>query len=209
MRNFIDDLVISFELNENVLDASFGYLYNEKTKLRHLFLAIGLFGDEEKVKSMTWFIKSKYYPDSVLNFASGLSDTDLYTCILSQNFTFYEKGKEKILERKVMQYAFEPLVYKEEVLETIRSAKVVTLLKDLKEESSTLNFQTYSRESREFIPLFTDKAMMEKSGMLEVPEYLTPMEIDFEKLNDLLKRETGGKLYVLNPGTMFEVEFLA
>ena len=46
MRNFIDDLITSFELNEHVTDASFGYVFNKNTNLQHLFLALGLSGDE-------------------------------------------------------------------------------------------------------------------------------------------------------------------
>ncbi len=208
MRNFIDDLITSFELNEHVTDASFGYVFNKNTNLQHLFLALGLSGDEEKVKSMTWFIKSKYLPDSVLNFASSLSDDGIYSFVKSGNFTFYEKGSAKVIEPMLLQYFLQPEVYKEQLLETIKKVKLMTLFKDISMDSSTLNFQTYIRDSGEFIPLFTDQEMILKTGMSVIPENLTVMTFDFNQLNSLVNENLTNRLYILNPGSQFEFQFI-
>jgi len=208
MRNFIDDLITSFELNEHVTDASFGYVYNNNTHLQHLFLALGLSGDEKKVKSMIWFIKSKYLPDSVLNFASSLGDDGIYSFVRSGNFTFYEKGTAKIIEPTLLQYFLQPEVYKEQLIETIKSGKLMTLFKDISMDSSTLNFQTYKRASGEFISLFTDEEMIHKTGMPVIPENLTVMSFEFNQLNALINDNLNNRLYILNPGSQFEFEFI-
>ena len=208
MRNFIDDLITSFELNEHVTDASFGYVYNKSTNLQHLFLALGLSGDEGNVKSMTWFIKSKYLPDSVLDFASSLADDGIYSIIKSVNFTFYEKGSAKIIEPVLLQYFLQPEVYKEQLVETIKSVKLMTLFKDISMDSSTLNFQTYNRDSAEFIPLFTDQEMIQKTGMSIIPESLTVLAFDFNQLNALVNDNLNKSFYILNPGCQFEFQFI-
>lgn len=208
MRNFIDDLITSFEMNEHIIDASFGYVYNKNTNLQHLFLALGLSGDEEKVKSMTWFIKSKYLPDSVLNFASSLANDGIYSFVKSGNFTFYEKGIAKIIEPLLLQYFLEPDIYKQQLSEAIKSVKLITLFKDISMDSSTLNFQTYQGESGEFIPLFTDEDMIQKTGMSVIPENLTVMAFSFNQLNALVNDNLSKRLFKLNPGTEFEFEFI-
>lgn len=209
VRNFIDDLMTSFQLNEYISDASFGYVFNKNTSLQHLFIAMGISADEEEIKTMTWYIKSKYYPDAVFNFASSLSDPAIYTYIKENNFSFYEREKQKILEPKILQYFLDPVNYRLEVIEVIRQASLLTLAKDVSMESEEVTFKTYFRENGEYIPLFTDIAMVEKSGVLEGTDQLTPMTINFERLHDLLGTTADKTLYVLNPGSLFEVEFIA
>ena len=70
-------------------------------------------------------------------------------------------------------------------------------------------FQTYVRNGREFIPLFSDKEMIYKSGMTEVPPELTAIEFDWTRVDEMLNGKLSRKFYVLNPGTSFEVEFTA
>jgi type III secretion system (T3SS) SseB-like protein len=208
-KNFVDDLIETFKSTIEVNDAYFGYMYNNNTNNQHLFLSVGLTSNEEGTKSMTWLTKSKYYPDLVLHFASNLSDPNIYDFIKTHNFSFYEKTKSKTLEQKMMRQWFEPEKYKKEFIDTLRQSKISTLLKDFDKESHIINFQTYIRKSGEFIPLFSDREMIKKSGMTNVPSNLTAVEFDFQKLNSILNNGLSNKFFVLNPGTAFEIEFYA
>ncbi|GAB3574800.1 hypothetical protein GCM10027578_38040 [Spirosoma luteolum] len=208
-RNFIDDLVGSFKSEEQIIDASFGYVQFQNANQPHLYLSVGLTGDEESVKSMTWFIKSIYFPETSIQFASNLTNKDVYDYIKSDSFSFYKKNENLSLEQKIMKKWFEPKKYKNDLVEEIKKSKIVTLLKNFDKESQIIDFQTYVREDREFVPLFSDREMIGKSGMTELPPDLTIVGFDFEKMNELLEGALDNQFFVLNPGTAFEVAFYA
>jgi hypothetical protein len=108
-----------------------------------------------------------------------------------------------------MKKWFEPKKYKNDLVEEIKKSKIVTLLKNFDKESQIIDFQMYVREDREFVPLFSDREMIGKSGMTELPSDLTIVGFDFEKMNELLEGALDNQFFVLNPGTAFEVAFYA
>jgi hypothetical protein len=205
-RNFVGDLVDYFSKNEQVTDAAFGHVPDKEGKY-HLFLSVGMTGDEESIKRMTGLMKSVHIPQAQLNFASNLSDEGIYRFIGGSSFAFYEKGKDTSLRRDIMRHWFEPEKYKQELIDTLKKSRLCTLLKDFDPNGNSLFFQTYVRDSGEFIPLFSDRDMITKSGMSEIPENLTVIDFDFGKINEVLEGGLNGKFFVLDPGTSFEVEF--
>ncbi|SOD95852.1 SseB family protein [Spirosoma fluviale] len=208
-RNFIDDLIGSFKAKDQVIDASFGFVQFQNANQPQLFLSVGLTGDEESVKSMTWFIKSIYFPETTIQFASNLTNKDVYDYIKSDSFSFYNKDENLQLEQKLMKSWFEPRRYKNDLVEEIKKSKLIALFKNFDKESQIIDFQTYVREDKEFVPLFSDREMIRKSGMTELPPGLTIVGFDFEKINEVLKGDLENQFFVLNPGTAFEVAFYA
>lgn len=209
-RNFVSDLVNYFSSNKYITDAWFGYVPLQNAPQPLLFLSLGLTAgaDEEAIKATTWFIKQTHFPEG-LQLATSTSHANVYEFINERNFAFYTAGSNTTLEQAVMKQWFQPERFKQEFIDTLKHSRPVTLIKDLDMNSNIMHFQTFVRNSGEFIPLFTGKEMVAKSGMTEVPPNLTVMEFDFEKINELLGYALNNNFFVLNPGTAFEVEFYA
>ena len=60
-----------------------------------LILAIDHIGHLEDIQKSTWLIKTKYFPDDLLYFASVERDKDLFDFIKQHNFSFYSNKKSK------------------------------------------------------------------------------------------------------------------
>jgi len=51
--------------------------------------------------------------------------------------------------------------------------------------------------------------MIQKTGMSVIPENLTVLAFDFNQLNSLIDDNLNNRLYILNPGSQFEFEFIS
>lgn len=205
-RNLVGDLVDYFSKNEAVTDAAFGFVPDKEGKY-HLFLAVGLTGDEESVKRMTWMMKSVHIPQTSLNFASNLSDEGIYNFILGSSFAFYEKGKNTSLRQAILRRWFEPEKYHAQLVPKLKESSFFTLIRETDREANSVVFQTYERDKGQFIPLFSDYDMIRKCGLPEIPPGLTVIEFDYRKFDELLEGALRGQYFVLDPESPFEVEF--
>lgn len=210
-RNFIGDLVSYFESNSNVKEAAFGMvpLNSNGQPTSKMFLGIKIDGDEEPIKNLVWMLKQTYHPELNINFASNLTNPKFIDFIFTKNFSFYSKDKELKLEQLILKAWFEPENYKTNLIDTLKCSEIVTLVRDFDESSNILTFQNYGQLGNEFIPLFLDKEMIFKSGMEVIPDNLTAIQFDFKAINELLKGGLEGQTFILNPGTVFETEFIA
>ncbi|MBB6502502.1 enhanced serine sensitivity protein SseB C-terminal domain-containing protein [Pedobacter cryoconitis] len=205
---FVDSLINLFRTKPAVLKAYFGLLYDEEKGGNDLFLAVDHQGDEEEIKKTTHFIKSTFLPAQQLFFTSKEDQPELMDFIKGTNFPFYVKDKTLALNVLIMKLWFDP-TYKKSFIQQIKMSKVTSLFKDFDPQSKVVNFQTFIRDGKEFIPLFSEKEMVFKSGMTQVPTDLTVAEFDWKKIDEAIDRGVKQHFYVLNPGTSFEVEFTA
>ena len=206
-KSFVDNLVNIFAANPSIDKAYFGLLYNEEEDKDDLFLAVEHHGENEPIKTMAEIVRDTYLPDRQVTYTSNVEDPELFSFIEQSNFAFYAKGKYLALNMLIMNYYLDPAGYQLHFMYQVRAGKLVSLFKDFDPSSNILNFQTFVRSGREFVPLFSEKDMIYKSGMTEVPADLTPLEFDWPSLAGNLDGLEKLKYYVLNPGTSFEVEF--
>lgn len=157
---------------------------------------------------MTHFIKETFLPDIPMYYTSTDDQPELLHFIEETNFPFYIKEKPQPLNILVMKQWFDP-TFKKSFVEQIKTSKVTSLFKDFDPLGRGFDFQTFVRDGKEFIPLFSGKEMVFKSGMTEVPSDLTVAEFDWQKIDDAIDGSLKEHFYVLNPGTSFEVEFHA
>jgi len=206
-KSFIDNLVNMFAINYNIEKAYFGLLYNEEEDKDDLYLAVDHHGHNEAIKAIAEGVRYTYLPDRQVIYTSNVEDPELFSFIEQSNFAFYAKGKYLALNMLIMNYYLDPAGYQMHFMYQVRAGKLVSLFKDFDPSSNILNFQTFVRNGREFVPLFSEKDMIYKSGMTEVPADLTPLEFDWPSLASILDGIEKLNYYVLNPGTSFEVEF--
>jgi len=209
-RNYMDELVSFFTSNPAVSKAYFGLIYNEEESREDLFLAVEHEGDLSAIKSITGRLKQKFLPaERKLFFTSTENQPELFNYVAQNNFPFYVQDKPQPLPVAVMKQWFNPEKYRKEFLYRVKTGRLSSLFKDFNPNSNMIYFQTYVRNGREFIPLFSDKEMIYKSGMTQVPPELTAIEFDWTRVNEMLNGKLSRNFYVLNPGTSFEVEFTA
>ncbi|MGY0034363.1 enhanced serine sensitivity protein SseB C-terminal domain-containing protein [Pedobacter sp. NJ-S-72] len=205
---FVESLVSLFVTKPAVLKAYFGLLYDEEKDDNDLFLAVEHLGEVEGLKKMTHLIKKTFLPDVPMFYTSTEDQPELLGYIEETNFPFYVKDKPQPLNILVMKQWFDP-TYKKSFIEKVKTSKVTSLFKDFNPLGKGIDFQTFVREGKEFIPLFSGKEMIFKSGMTEVPSDLTVAEFDWRKIDEAIDGSLKEHFYVLNPGTSFEVEFHA
>ncbi|MBB6272048.1 hypothetical protein HDF26_002505 [Pedobacter cryoconitis] len=205
---FVENLISLFTSKPNVLKAYFGLLYDEGKDDNDLFLAIDHLGGAKGLKKMTYFMKETFQPDIPMFYTSTQEQPELLGFIEETNFPFYVKDKPQPLHISVMKQWFDP-GYKKAFIEKIKTSKVTSLFKDFDPLGKGFDFQTFVRDGKEFIPLFSGKEMVYKSGMTEVPSDLTVAEFDWLRIEESIDGSLKEHFYVLNPGTSFEVEFYA
>ncbi len=205
---FVDNLINLFITKPTVQKAYFGLLYDEEKDDSDLFLAVDQLGDADGVKKMTHFIKTTFLPGKQLFYTSTEDQPELLEFIQRTNFPFYVKDNPQPLNVSVMKQWFDPS-YKRSFVEQVKISKVTSLFKDFDPLSKRIDFQTFVRDGKEFIPLFSEKDMVFKSGMTEIPNDLTIAEFDWRKIDEAIDGSLKQHFYVLNPGTSFEVEFNA
>lgn len=206
-KNYIESLISFFSSSPAVLKAYFGLLYNEQDDTEDLFLAVEHDGDLDVIRSAVELLRQQFLPYRQLSFTSSEYDPELLGFIEQTNSPFYALDEPKPLHVAVMKYWFEPEKYRKEFIKQVTTARLRSLFKDFNPMSNALNFQTFVKDGREFIPLFSDKEMIVKSGMTEVPSDLTVVEFDWSKVDELLDGKLRDNFYVLNPGTSFGIEF--
>lgn len=206
--SYIGNLISLFISYPAVTAAYFGLLYGDTDMEGDLFLAVAHAGDTEELHLMTEKLRQTFFPEKKIYFTSDSFQPELMGYIVEGNFPFYVKNRPQALSVTIMKQWFNPEKYITDLIRQIKTGKVISLFKDFDPFSSNLNFQTFVRNGREFIPLFSDKDMVFKSGMTEVPEDLTVMEFDWRKVNNVVDGNFKEHFYVLNPGTSFEVEFV-
>jgi hypothetical protein len=208
--NYIDDLIKYFKTAGSISEAKFGMIRDTEADKNILILAVNNSDKEkeEEIKEATLFLKLKYCRDTEMGYASNNGNKDLFEHIISNNIPLYVKGKEMLLEEKIMKQWFDPK-YKQEFLDvlTAGTGSVIVLARDLKPESNTFTMQSYMHEGKEFVALFSDKGLIAKSGIDKIPENLTPVSFNWKQLNAQLQGALDKNLYRLNPATAFEVEF--
>lgn len=123
-------------------------------------------------------------------------------------FPFYVKGELRFLNVAIMRYWFNPGLYENDLIHQLKTGTAISLFKDFDPFGNAIIFLTYIRDGKEFIPLFSEKDMIFKSSMKEVPQDLTVMEFDWAKVDKVVEGNLREHLYVLNPGTSFEFEFV-
>jgi hypothetical protein len=208
-KSFIDNLVRVLAANPAIGKAYFGLLYNDQLERDDLFLGIEHEGAAEEILNMTEIVRQTYLPRKEMFFASTGFQPELFELIADNNFPFYIKNRSLPLNMAIMNQWFDPGAYSSNFMFQVRTSKVTSLFKDFDPMSNMLNFQTFVRNGREFIPLFSEKEMIIKSGMTEIPSDLTALEFDWARIDQAIDRKDQLHFYVLNPGTSFEVEFNA
>jgi len=208
-KSFIDNLVRVLAANPAIEEAYFGLLYNDQQEREDLFLGIAHQGAAEEIQNMTDIVRQTYLPQREILFASTAFQPELFGIIANSNFPFYIKNRSLPLNMAIMNQWFDPEAYRNNFMFQVRTAKVTSLFKDFDPMSNVLNFQTFVRNGKEFIPLFSEREMIFKSGMTQVPSDLTALEFDWTRIDEAIDRKDKLHFYVLNPGTSFEVEFNA
>lgn len=208
-KSYIDNLVRVLAANPAIEKAYFGLLYNEQQEKDDLYLAIEHQSMAEEIQTMTDIVRQTFLPNREIFFASTAVQPEFFEFIESSNFPFYIKNRSLPLNMAIMNQWFDPEMYRNHLLFQVRTAKVTSLFKDFDPMSNVLNFQTFVRNGREFIPLFSEREMIFKSGMTEVPSDLTVLEFDWARIDESAVRKDRLFFYVLNPGKSFEVEFNA
>jgi hypothetical protein len=208
-KSFIDNLVRVLAANPAIEKAYFGLLYNDQREGEDLFLGIAHQGAAEDIRNMTDIVRQTFLPQREILFASTGFEPELFGIIENSNFPFYIKNRSLPLNMAIMNQWFDPEAYRNNFMFQVRTAKVTSLFKDFDPMSNVLNFQTFVRDGREFIPLFSEREMIFKSGMTQVPSDLTALEFDWTRIDEAVDRKDRLHFYVMNPGTSFEVEFNA
>lgn len=208
-KSFTDHLVRVLAANPAIEKAYFGLLYNDQQEGEDLFLGIEHKGTAEEIRNMTDIVRQTFLPNREILFASTGFQPELFSVIENSNFPFYIKNRPLPLNMAIMNQWFDPATYRNSFMYQVRTGKVTSLFKDFDPMSNVLNFQTYVRNGREFIPLFSEREMIFKSGMTQVPSDLTALEFDWTRIDDAAEQKKRQHFYVLNPGTSFEVEFNA
>jgi len=203
---FVDSLINLFRTKPAVLKAYFGLLYDEENGKSDLFLAVDHQGEVEELKKATYFIKNAFLPAQQLFFTSKEDQPELMDFIKETNFPFYVKDKTQVLNVLIMKLWFDP-TFKKSFIQQIKMSRITSLFKDFDPHSEIINFQTFIRDGKEFIPLFSEREMIFKSGMTQVPADLTVAEFDWKKIDEAVDHGVKEHFYVLNPGTSFEVAF--
>lgn len=206
-KSFIDNLVRVLAANPAIEKGYFGLLYNEQKEAEDLFLGIEHRGPAEEIQNMTDIVRQTFLPGREIFFASTGFQPELYSVIEQSNFPFYIKNRSLPLNMAIMNQWFDPASYRNNFIYQVRTGKITSLFKDFNPTSNILNFQTFIRNGREFIPLFSEKEMIFKSGMTQVPSDLTVLEFDWTRIDAASDQKNRQHFYVLNPGTSFEVEF--
>lgn len=209
-KSYVENLVRVFQANPSIEKAYFGLLYNEDKDDNDLFLAVEHLGTEaEEIQTMTGIVKDTYLPNREMFFTSTVFQPELLGFIANSNFPFYIKDIPRPLNMAIMNQWFDPAKYKTDFIFQVKTGVLTSLFKDFDPKSNVINFQTFIRDGKEFIPLFSDGEMIFKSGMTQVPAELTAMEFDWTRIQEAVEGGFRQHFYVLNPGTSFEVEFNA
>jgi len=208
-KSFTDNLVRVLAANPAIEKAYFGLLYDEQQGDENLFLGIQHQGGARDIQNMTDIVRQTFLPGRQIFFTSTGFQPEIFGYIEKSNFPFYIKNKSLPLNMAIMNHWFDPATYSSSFIYQVRTGKFTSLFKDFDPQSNVLNFQTFVRDGREFIPLFSEREMIYKSGMTEVPPDLTAIEFDWTRIEDAVNNKVKHHFYVLNPGTSFEVEFNA
>lgn len=206
-NSYIDNLISLFISNPTVKKAYFGLVYNGEGE-GDLFLAVEQDDESNEVQRMVEMVTQMFSIKRQVFFTSNSFLPEWLEHITQYNFPFYVKGEFRYLNVAIMKYWFNQDLYKTDLIHEIKTGTVISLFKDFDPFGNSIIFQTYVREGREFIPLFSEKDMIYKSGMKEVPEDLTVMEFDWMKVDKVVEGNLREHLYVLNPGTSFEIELI-
>lgn len=206
-KSYFDNLVRVLTASRRIEIAYFGMLYDEQEDSEELFLAIAHQGEPDEVKEVAEIVRNTYLPNRRIGIASSVADPELFNFIQEHNFPFYIKERLMALPVAIMNMWFDPERQHQEFLFQIRNGSLYSLFKDFNSSTNVLQFQTFVRDGKEFIPLFSDHDMIYKSGMTEIPPDLTPLKFDWAKIDSAVEGRLQSHLYVLNPGTSFEIEF--
>lgn len=202
-RNFVDDLVSYFSTQPEVTAAYLGFAYNSHVKQYHLCLAVDHEGEDELISNRIGMIKSVHMSDTDIQYASSKSSSDMLEYISQHNPPFYHKDNSALLQQKIMKQWFDVKKYKQELIDTLKASSIFTLAHEYEQSTDRFSFTTYVRDSGEFIPLFSNQEMIAKSGISQVPSGRLAVQLPFEMILKMLRRE---QFFILNPGTPFEVE---
>jgi hypothetical protein len=205
-RNFVDDLVDYFRSKPAVTAAYFGFAYNNIDKQYHLFLAIDHDIEAESVTQMTWFLKSLHMKDTQIEYASPTQSSDMLEYISQHNPPFYHRDMPALLHQKIMKQWFNVEKYKQELIDTLKQSMIFTLTNDPAKTKQPFGFANCTGPQGEYIPLFSTRDMVSKSGMTDLPADILVTQMSFESILKMFDREL---FFVLNPGTPFEVELRA
>jgi len=207
-ESYIGRLINLYAATPAIAKAYFGLLYDEEQR-PDLFLAVEMEEEAEEIKHMTAMLSETYMADREIIFVSNMVEPELMHYVIESNFPFYVKNRPQPLHMAVMKYWFNPDKYKADLIHQVKTGTVISIFKDFNPFGSELNFQTFIREGKEFIPLFSEEEMVPKSGMVEIPKDLTVMGFDWIRINSAVSGNLKEHYYILNPGTSFEVEFVA
>lgn len=207
-ESYIGNLITLFATTPAVAKGYFGLLYDNQQRA-DLFLAVELEDEADELQHMVAMLQETYMPERDVIFVSPTVEPELMQYVIESNFPFYVRNRPHPLNLVIMEYWFNPAKYKAALINQVKTGRVTALFKDFNPFGSGLTFQTFIRNGKEFIPLFSEEEMVPKSGMTEVPEDLTVMTFDWIKINSAVSGNLKAHFYILNPGTSFEVEFVA
>jgi hypothetical protein len=206
-ESYIGRLITLFATMPAVAKAYFGLLYHEEQEA-DLFLGVELMEEDAAIQPMVDKLRDTYLPYREIIFISSQAEPELMQYIAESNFPFYVKNRHHPLHLAIMKQWFNPAKYKSDLIRQLKTGTVISLFKDFNPFGSDVTFQTYIRDGKEFIPLFSEEDMVSKSGMMQVPEDLTVMSFDWAKINSVVSGNLKAHFYILNPGTSFEVELI-
>jgi hypothetical protein len=207
-RNFVDDLIGYFESNASITTAWFGVLPHPQTSELSLFLGVEHLGQLEAIKTNCKLFKQIHCPDAAVYFVSTEESIPLLNRLKKTSFPFYDKTKSLELERSIMRFFFEEK-YFEHVRNEMRQSQIFTISRELDPMKRTLEIYNYTRNGKQFIPLFHSFDMVARCGYVNLPPKTNIVEYDYSILLSMTKGKIENDYVILNPNSPFEVEINA
>ncbi len=199
--NFVDDLVEYMKSKEAIEEAYFAFLQHAEENKSHLFLGLAHTGMLEEIQKAIALLKDKHYAEGEIHFASTEDKPELFDYIRQINFPFYSKSNQSDLNLAIVKQWFEPEKSKGELVATLRKSRVTALVENMSAEE--IKFQHYTRNDRQFIPIFSHEEMVIKTGMSEIAKEAATLSFQWD---EVVETALKGSLFILNPGSPFEVE---
>ncbi len=207
-KTIIGELVHYFAAQPAVKEAYFGFISYDNGNSCNLVLAVDHVGALDEIQKVSWEIKTSHFPDKTMFLAPRESRGESFELVKKNNFPFYSIDQMRSLEQEILKYWFYKPKYKEELIKTLKRTKIITLVKKMDRSSSEITFQSYIKGGTEFVPLFSDRKMLSLNPLGELPSSIDALEFIWVDLNNFLIKKLESQLFILNPGTPFEVEIL-
>ncbi len=203
-QNIIEDLIGFFDEKKNIKAAYFGMLHQEGEDKSQLVLAVTHTGNLEHIKKLVHAIKHKHHPTLELSFASPEDQEDVFEFVRNTNFAFYLENKSLNVAQEIMKQWFSKQKYSTQLWDALSTNDPIILVRNLNEETSSFDVQTFLNNKKPFVPVFSSPEMLAKCGLKNIPNGMTAIACNWKEVfGEKLKGQTA----ILNPGTHFQIRF--